>query len=121
MLLSFGLYAAIYSGFAFATMAWQIWSLVSFYGIYLGLSQGVLLAMTADRVPSDLRSTAFGLLNFSIGVSLLPGSLIAGWLWDNISPQAAFLAGAIFASGALLFFAFDKTECAPSQHETEAN
>lgn len=104
ILISFALYALVYAGFAACNSPWQIWILLCFYGLYLGLSQGTLLAITADRVPTDRRGTAFGLLNLSIGVGLLPASLLGGWLWDNISPEATFWAGSIFAIVALLVF-----------------
>lgn len=107
ILISFALYALVYAGFAACNSPWQIWILLYFYGLYLGLSQGTLLAITADRVPTDRRGTAFGLLNLSIGIGLLPASLLGGWLWDNISPQATFWAGSIFAIVALLVFSTD--------------
>ncbi|HEY9715606.1 MAG TPA: MFS transporter [Chroococcales cyanobacterium] len=107
ILISFGLYSLVYAGFAVCNSSWQIWVLLCFYGLYLGLSQGTLLAITADRVPPDRRGTAFGLLNLSIGVGLLPASLLGGWLWDTVSPQATFWAGSVFAIAALLLFATD--------------
>lgn len=107
ILISFALYAFVYAGFAACNSPWQIWILLCFYGLYLGLSQGRLLTITADRVPPDRRGTAFGLLNLSIGIGLLPASMLGGWLWDNISPQSTFWAGSIFAIVALLVFAAD--------------
>ncbi len=107
LLFSFALYGLVYLGLAFATTFWQIWFLLSLYGLFLGLNQGLLLAITADRLPSDLRGTGFGLINLSIGLGLLPASLLAGWLWDSISPQATFLTGAAFSIAALLLFSLD--------------
>lgn len=107
ILISFALYALVYAGFAICSSPWQIWILLCIYGLYLGLSQGTLLAITADRVPSNRRGTAFGLLNLSIGIGLLPASLLGGWLWDTVSPQATFWAGSIFAVVALLVFVTD--------------
>lgn len=104
LLLSFALYAAVYAALSFATSAWQVWLLLAVYGCYLGLSQAVLLAVVADTVPADLRGTAFGFLNLSIGIALLPASLLAGWLWQTISPAAAFQAGAAFAAIATIMF-----------------
>lgn len=107
ILTSFALYSLVYTGLAFATDAWHVWSLLALYGLYLGFSQGSLLSIVADRVPEKLRGTAFGLLSLSVGLGLLPASLLAGWLWDSVSPQATFLAGAAFAILAFLVFAFD--------------
>lgn len=107
VLMSFALYAVVYAGLALCSSVWQIWVLVGFYGLYMGLGQGALLAITADRVPADRRGTAFGLLNLSMGLGVLPASLLAGWLWDSVSPQATFLAGAAFSMIALFLFSLD--------------
>lgn len=107
VLISFLLYAAVYTGIAFAQTAWHFWVLLALYGAYLGLSQGNLLAWTADRTPSHLRGTAFGFLNLAMGLSVLPASLLGGWLWDNVSTSATFLVGAGFATAAALLLMFE--------------
>ncbi len=107
----FTLFAAVYLGFAFAQADWQIWLLFALYGLYLGLSQGVLLALVADQVPADLRGTAFGLINLVTGVALLPASLLAGWLWQQMSPQATFLLGSGCAIAATLLLGLGYRRC----------
>jgi MFS family permease len=94
----FFLYALIYLGFAWVQTPWQIWILFALYGLYLGMTQGVMLALVADQVPATLRGTAFGLINLAIGLTLLPASLLAGALWKWASPQATFMAGSLFAA-----------------------
>lgn len=42
---------------ALVNSSWQAWVLFALYGLYQGMSQGVLLAMVADTVPSNLRGT----------------------------------------------------------------
>lgn len=98
----FSLYALVYLGFGVAQVPWQMWGLLAFYGLHLGMSQGVLLAIVADTVPQTLRGTAFGLINLVTGVALLPASLLAGFLWQTVSPQAAFFAGSGFAIAAVI-------------------
>lgn len=97
VLSAFILFAAVYSGFAFADAAWHAWLLLTLFGLYLGMSQGVLRALVADTVPIDLRGTAFGFINLATGVMLLPASLLAGGLWDNVSERAPFAAGSVLA------------------------
>ncbi len=97
LILGWGLNALIYLGLAFAQASWQVWLLIATYGLYMGMTQGVLLAMVADRVPEQLRGTAFGFLNLLVGIALLPASFLAGWLWQTVSPEAAFLVGSGFA------------------------
>jgi MFS family permease len=104
LLCGWGLNAVIYLGLAIAQAPWQVWLLVGGYGLYLGMTQGVLLAMVADRVPEHLRGTAFGFLNLLVGVALLPASLLAGWLWQAVSPGAAFVVGSGFAVAAIISF-----------------
>lgn len=98
----FSLYALVYLGFGFAQAPWQMWGLLALYGLHLGMSQGVLLAIVADTVPQALRGTAFGLINLVTGVALLPASLLAGFLWQTVSQQAAFFAGSGFAIAAVI-------------------
>jgi MFS family permease len=75
---------------------------VGLWGLYLGLSQGLLSALVADTAPEDLRGTAFGLFNVVTGAALLVASVLAGWLWYGYGPTATFLTGAVFSALAVL-------------------
>ncbi len=110
LLWGWALNAVLYLGLAIARSPSQVWILVSGYGLYLGMTQGILLAMVADRVPEHLRGTAFGFLNLLVGVALLPASLLAGWLWQAVSPGATFLAGSGFAAAAVCLLLFRKED-----------
>jgi MFS family permease len=70
---------------------------IALWGLHLGLSQGLLVALIADTAPRERRGTAFGLFNIVSGIVLLMASVLAGALWDRIGPSAAFYAGAGFA------------------------
>ena len=94
---------AIYAGFALANTAWQIWCLFALYGIYLGMSQGVISALVADMVPDENRGTAYGFVNLASGIALLPASLAAGLLWQWIAPCAPFYLGSFFSVIAAIF------------------
>ncbi|BAZ68547.1 major facilitator transporter [Fischerella sp. NIES-4106] len=93
----FFLYALTYLGFAFISASWQVWVLFTLYGLYQGMSKGILSAMIAQTVPSNLRGTAFGFINLAIGVALLIASILAGSLWELLTPKAAFVTGSVFA------------------------
>nr|WP_246514603.1 MFS transporter [Neoroseomonas soli] len=75
---------------------------VALWGLHMGLTQGILAAMVADTAPAELRGTAFGLLNLVTGAALLVASLLAGGLWDLVGPAGTFLAGAGFATLAII-------------------
>ena len=75
---------------------------VALWGLHMGLSQGLLSRMVADRSPAPLRGSAFGLFNLAAGIAMLAASVTAGLLWDRIGPSATFLAGAAFAVAAAL-------------------
>jgi hypothetical protein len=64
----------------------------------MGLTQGLLSKLVADRAPATLRGTAFGVFNLVNGVALLLASVIAGGLWNAVGPSGTFLAGGVFAS-----------------------
>jgi MFS family permease len=68
------------------------------WGLHMAATQGLLSKLVADRVPADLRGTAFGLFNLVSGGALLLASVIAGALWSALGPGATFLAGAAFAA-----------------------
>ena len=75
---------------------------VGFWGLHMGLTQGLLAALVADTAPADLRGTAFGVFNLAGGLALLAASVMAGVLWDSFGPKATFLAGAGLAALALV-------------------
>jgi MFS family permease len=79
-----------------------VWLGVALWGLHMGLTQGLLAALVADVAPLALRGSAFGVFNLASGVALLVASAGAGALWDAFGPQAAFWAGALCASLALV-------------------
>jgi len=95
-------YAVVYLGFALASSVWHVWLLFACYGIYYGVVEGVARAFVADLVPAEKRGTAYGLYHGVVGLTLLPASLLAGWLWSAISPAAPFYLGAGLAFLAML-------------------
>ena len=104
ILLGWLIYTLVYLGFAMASVSWQVWLLFGFYGVYYGLAEGVARAFVADLVPEEKRGTAYGLFHGIVGVTLLPASLIAGYLWQVVNPAAPFFFGAIMAFLAMIGF-----------------
>jgi MFS family permease len=94
------IYAAAYAGFALATGSAAAASLWILYGCYYGINEAVGRAFIADVAPADMRGSAYGILNFAVAVAVLPASVIAGVLWDAVSPSAPFWFGAACAIAA---------------------
>ena len=104
ILLGFVLFAVLYYGFAVAEDARAVWILFGFYGVFMGLTEGIHKAFLATIIPPDFKATAFGVYNTAIGLAMLPASLIGGWLWDHVSPSATFYYGAITAVLSVILF-----------------
>ena len=98
----------MYGAFAVTTTTPVLIVVFLAYGVYFGLTEGVEKAWVADMAAKPSRGTAFGYYNATIGISALLASLGFGLIWTRISPQAAFLTGALIAVGAtaLLYFLF---------------
>lgn len=74
---------------------------VGLWGLHMGFTQGLFATLVADTAPADLRGSAFGLFNLTVGVAMLAASVIAGALWTAHGPRSTFLAGAAFTGIAL--------------------
>jgi MFS family permease len=99
MLLGLGMlvYAGVYLGLAMITSPWLIWPLFLFYGLYSALTDGVGKALIAGLVPSEARATALGVFQMVTGIMSLLASIVAGVLWDAVSPATPFYLGAALA------------------------
>jgi MFS family permease len=95
-------YGLVYLGFAFSQTGWQVWALFGLYGLYYAATEGAGRALVADLVPPAQRGSAYGLYNAAIGISVLPASLIAGFLWQGAGRWTGFGASAPFFFGAAM-------------------
>jgi MFS family permease len=75
---------------------------VVLWGLHMGFTQGLVATLVADTAPTELRGTAYGILNLFGGIATLAASIIAGALWDRIGASGTFAAGACFAALALV-------------------
>ncbi len=78
------------------------------YGVFFGLIDGVQRAFVVDLAPLDLKGTALGTFHTTTGLIALPAGIIAGTLWDIISPEATFLFAFGLSICSLLLFVFVK-------------
>lgn len=105
ILTGFLVFSAVYVGFGLARHPLEIWGLFAFYGVYSALTAGVQKAFAADLISPRMRGTGLGAYHTLTGVALLPASVIAGYLWDAVSPSAPFYFGAAMALVAAMLLA----------------
>jgi MFS family permease len=109
-LLGLGLVALLCADLCFA--AGQQWGFVlggvALWGLHMGMTQGLLASMVASVAPEELRGTAYGFYNLSLGLAMLISSSLAGFLWDRSGAEAAFYASAAFCVLAVVILCFDK-------------
>jgi MFS family permease len=89
--------AACHLTLATATTAEALLAGAIFWGLQLGIIDGLLAANVADVAPDDLRGTAFGVYYFALGAASLIASSAAGLLWGIGGGRLAFAAGALMA------------------------
>lgn len=60
------------------------------YGLFAAATEGVEKALVADLAPPEKRGTSYGWFNLTTGIMLLPASVVFGWIYQTLSPLAAF-------------------------------
>ncbi len=93
-------YAGVYAGLGVTASLPVALVLVGIYGLYWSLAESLLRAMVADLVPAELRGTAYGMYWFTVGIAVLPASLVFGFLWKAFGPLPPFLTAAALAAAA---------------------
>jgi MFS family permease len=101
-------FAAVYLGFALLHSVEMVWPLFILYGLYYTLTQGVQKALATDLARKERLATEIGAFHMTVGLSALPASLIAGWLFGHVAPSAPFYVGAATAMLAAMMLAFER-------------
>lgn len=91
------LYSIIYFGFGRTNSKVVLIMLFALYGLYSAATDGVQKALVSDLIDKNKRGTGLGIYNCLVGITLLPASVIAGLLYDNINNRAPFYYGSIMA------------------------
>jgi MFS family permease len=94
LITGFGVLAVAHLVLAMAPGLWAAMAGIVFWGLHMGLTQGLLAAEVADAAPADYRGTAFGVFNLMTGVALLVANAVGGALWVAVGPVGTFGAGA---------------------------
>lgn len=93
-LLGFAVFAGAYAWMAVARSAAAAWGVFAVYGVYMGIADGNGRALLAEFSSEERHGTAFGAYHMVVGLGALPASVIAGLLYDHVSPAAPFWVGA---------------------------
>ena len=112
LIVGYLIYAVVYFGFGKFSAAGPIFILFAVYGIYSALTDGNQKALVSDFLGKDTKGTGFGLYHALLGITLLPASLIAGVLYDQVDASAPFYFGGVMgllAAGMMgVFYVFGK-------------
>jgi len=73
--------------------AW-VWGLFLAYAGAIALTEGAERALIGDWVPDAQKGTAFGLYHLCTGLLALPGALLFGVVWQQVTMGAAFMLAA---------------------------
>ncbi len=103
-LAGFAVFAGAYAWMALAKSAAAAWGVFAVYGLYMGIADGNGRALLAEFSSGGRHGTAFGAYHMVVGLGALPASVVAGLLYEKVSPSAPFWvgAGAAIAAGLLM-------------------
>jgi MFS family permease len=101
---SFLLFAVAAVAFALANSFAAVFGAFLLYGVFTAVWESSSRAYLSELCPPENRATALGAHGTILGLLTLPGSLMAGVLWDLVSPEAAFGVGAALALAAFVAF-----------------
>lgn len=102
----FFMFGLVYLGFGAAGGAGAVWPLFAAYGVVMALTDGVGRALVSNLAPAERMGTFLGLYHAVIGLTAVVASVLAGVLWDQVSPGAPFLLGAATGLGAAVMLLF---------------
>ena len=100
IVIGWAIYSLVYLGFALVSNAVAFVALFLIYGVHFALAEGAEKALVADLTPPDQQGTSFGLYYGVLGVGMLIASIAFGYVYDHVSPSAAFVMGAALSAAA---------------------
>ena len=81
------------------------------YGLFFAMIDGVQRAFVVDLTPPELKATALGTFHAVTGLAAVPAGLIAGLLWECISPETTFFYSFIVSIIAAALLLRSKSHC----------
>jgi MFS family permease len=108
LVLGYALFALTAVGFAFVFSLAGLIVLFALYGLVFALVDGSERAFISDLSHAHIRGTCLGIYYGFVGVAAILSGLVAGWLWAQYGPAAAFVFGAAAATLASLLLLMTK-------------
>jgi MFS family permease len=106
LLLGYSLFSITTMGFALFSSLSAFIILFALYGMVYAFIDGNQRALVSDLSQEQLRATALGTYHTLTGLVALPSSLIAGLIWEIVTPSATFLFGSIVSLITAIIFTF---------------
>jgi MFS family permease len=104
LLMGYGLFALVSTGFIFASSLTTYLILFVLYGLNYALVNANERAYVADLAEDAIRGTALGTYHMATSIATLPAGLAAGFLWE-LDPVYTFAFGAVLAVTAMAVLA----------------
>ncbi len=98
IVIGWAIYSLVYLGFALVSNAVAFVALFLIYGVHFALAEGAEKALVADLTPPHQQGTSFGLYYGVLGIGMLVASIAFGFVYDRVSPAAAFIMGAALSA-----------------------
>ncbi|ULB33917.1 MULTISPECIES: MFS transporter [Proteiniphilum] len=105
----FIVYSFVYFMFGASSQILVYIAMFGMYGVYSALTDTCQKALVSDLIPNEMKGTGYGLYHAVLGIMLLPASVIAGYLYDRVSPGAPFYFGSVMsliAAALMIMFLF---------------
>jgi MFS family permease len=97
-LIGFAVFTVAYVWMALGKSQFAAWGVFAVYGVYMGIADGNGRALLGEFSSQKNRGSAYGAYHMVLGVAALPASIVAGLLYDRVSPAAPFWLGAAAAA-----------------------
>lgn len=102
LMLGYSLFALTSVGLILSSSLIQLVLFFITFGLFFAMIDGVQRAFVVDLSPSHLKGTALGTFHTITGLIAVPSGLVAGLLWERISPETTFFFGLILSVIALV-------------------
>lgn len=76
---------------AFGNGYFSVFLAITFWGVQMAMTQGMIATLVTDTANPDYRGTAFGVLNVLTGIVYFIASPLYGWIWDSFGGMWPFL------------------------------